>query len=171
MISPHITLNTNWNINKVWKNINIVLVTIFHKFQNLQKLFLLERSKVIMTCSILKIFYLHVISPHITLNPLWNINKVWKNINIVLVTIFHKFQNLQKLFLLERSKVIMTCSILKIFYLHVISPHITLNPHWNYNEVWKNVIIVHVSIFDKFQNSPNIVFNSMSKVIITVSIL
>ena len=55
--------------------------------------------------------------------------KIGNKINIVLVTIFDKFENLPKAFMLERSKVIITCSILKIFYVYVISPDITLNLH------------------------------------------
>ena len=48
---------------------------------------------------------------------------------MVLVTIFDKFQNLPKSFLVERSKVIITGSILNIFYVYVISQHIALNLH------------------------------------------
>ena len=62
--------------------------------------------------------------PKFTLNN----DKVKKNINIVLVTIFNKFQNLQD-FILTRSKVIIMGYILKIFYAYVISQHITLNLH------------------------------------------
>ena len=56
-----------------------------------------------------------------------NNNKVRKNINIVQVNIFDKFQNLPKDFILGRSRVIITGYILKIFYVYVISPHLTLN--------------------------------------------
>ena len=43
------------------------------------------------------------------------IYNVRKNNNTVLVTIFDKLQNLKKYFLLKRSKVVITGSILNIF--------------------------------------------------------
>ena len=56
-----------------------------------------------------------------------NNDKIRKYSNIVLVNIFNKFQNLPKDFILGRSRVIITGYILKIFYVYVISPHLTLN--------------------------------------------
>ena len=58
-----------------------------------------------------------------------NNDKVKKNMNIDLVTIFEQFEKFTKSFIQERSKVCITGSILKIFFVYVISPHITINLH------------------------------------------
>ena len=89
---PKSTLNND----KVGKNINIVLVTIFDKFQNLPKIFITRMLKgdyyefyfenILCVCDLPRYY------PKSTLNN----DKVGKNINIVLVTIFDKFQNLPK---------------------------------------------------------------------------
>ena len=55
--------------------------------------------------------------------------KITKNIYIVLVTIFDKSENLPKIVFTRASEVIITGSILRIFYVNVITPHITLNLH------------------------------------------
>ena len=45
------------------------------------------------------------------------------------MTIFDKSENLPKIVFTRASEVIITGSILRIFYVNVITPHITLNLH------------------------------------------
>ena len=87
-------------------------MTIFDKFQNLPKIVFTRTFKgdyygfyfenILCMCD------LPTYNPKSTLNN----NIVRKNINFVLVTIFDKFQNSPKLFLLKLSRVIISGSIL-----------------------------------------------------------
>ena len=115
------------NQGKIRKNINIVIVTIFVKFENLPKIVFTRASEGdyygFHFENILCVCHFPTYYPRSTLNN----NKIRKNINIALVNIFDKFQILPKDFILEHSRVIITGYILKLFYVYVIPQHITLN--------------------------------------------
>ena len=129
MLSPTYYHKSTLYIDKVIKNINIVAVTTFDKFENLPKIVFTRASEddhngfhfenILCLCDLSTYYH----------NSTLNIGKIRKNINIVLVTIFDKFLNLPKDFILERSRVIITGYNLKIFYVNVISPHIIIILH------------------------------------------